>query len=189
VLTPVTTCNLQDQPLSDQNAQSVCDGGQSAMCTKDGPLVINDTLAIGTAAVALSGTTEAQTCCACYQLTFTSTAAAGKTMVVQSINTGGDVVRRHFVPSLTWLTALSGRFAIRLGYPWWCAGSLCSTTELTLLQAASASSTAAPSNGGLPPTGGVPVTAASRRPPNAQPYLPPSKPAAPSASASSAYVV
>ena len=35
-------------------------------------------------------------CCACYEITFTSTAIAGKKMVVQVTNTGGDLATNHF---------------------------------------------------------------------------------------------
>ena len=65
------------------------------MCSNQSPFEVNG-IGYGFAAVKLSGQTEADTCCSCYQLTFTNTAALGKTMIVQATNTGGDLGRNHF---------------------------------------------------------------------------------------------
>jgi hypothetical protein len=57
---------------------------------------VTDTLAYGFAAAKLSGLGEGDWCCACYKLTFTSGSAAGKQLVVQITNTGGDLGNNHF---------------------------------------------------------------------------------------------
>ena len=66
------------------------------MCSTQQPWAVSDTLAYGFAATTISGGTEASWCCACYELTFTSTAIAGKTMIVQATNTGGDLGANQF---------------------------------------------------------------------------------------------
>lgn len=53
------------------------------MCNDNQPWAVNDDLAYGFAATALSGKSEADTCCSCYELTFTSGEVKGKKMVVQ----------------------------------------------------------------------------------------------------------
>lgn len=60
------------------------------MCSSQQPFVVNNTLAMGFAAVNIAGGSEATWCCACYALTFTSTslATSGKTFIVQAVNTG-----------------------------------------------------------------------------------------------------
>lgn len=62
------------------------------MCSDQSPWAVSDDLAYGFAAVS----TSSPNCCACYQLTFTSTALAGKKMVVQATNTGSDVGSTQF---------------------------------------------------------------------------------------------
>ena len=57
--------------------------------------LLSDDLAYGFAAVS-TGLSESDTCCSCYQLTFTSTSIAGKKMIVQATNTGGDVGEGQF---------------------------------------------------------------------------------------------
>ncbi|ORY57429.1 RlpA-like double-psi beta-barrel-protein domain-containing protein-containing protein [Pseudomassariella vexata] len=96
VSAPVTTCDKNDSPLTNPNAVSGCDGGTAFTCTNNSPWAVNDQLAYGFAATAIAGGTEEGWCCACYKLTFTSGAAAGKTMIVQSTNTGGDLGSNHF---------------------------------------------------------------------------------------------
>ncbi|KZL83256.1 glycoside hydrolase family 45 protein [Colletotrichum incanum] len=95
---PVTTCDRNDNPLADGGAtRSGCDsGGGAYMCSSTSPWAISDDLAYGWAAVRISGGTEAQWCCACYELTFTSGPVAGKRMIVQATNTGGDLGQNHF---------------------------------------------------------------------------------------------
>ncbi|KAF3942437.1 Endoglucanase-5 [Dactylella cylindrospora] len=78
------------------NAASSCDGGNAFMCTNNQPFVISNDVAYGFAAVAIAGRTEQQWCCSCYELTLTSGPAAGKKLVVQATNTGGDLGSNHF---------------------------------------------------------------------------------------------
>lgn len=60
-------------------------------CNSNIPWAIDDDLAYGFAAAHLSGQSEADWCCKCYQLTFTSDPVNGKKMIVQVTNTGGDL--------------------------------------------------------------------------------------------------
>jgi hypothetical protein len=84
VTAPVLTCDSSGNPLLDVNLQSGCSTGGSAFtCPNQQPIIINDTLAYGFAAVALGGQTEADWCCSCYKLTFTSQALKGKVLIVQ----------------------------------------------------------------------------------------------------------
>jgi hypothetical protein len=65
---PITSCDKNDNPLTDMNAKNACDSGGSAyMCTNQSPWAVSDTLSYGFAAVKLSGATEANWCCACYK--------------------------------------------------------------------------------------------------------------------------
>ncbi|KAG4411553.1 hypothetical protein IFR04_015312 [Cadophora malorum] len=99
VSSPVLTCNKNDKwPLSgvDPNAVSSCDGGDAYACSNMGPWAVNPDLAYGFAAARLAGLGEWDWCCACYELTFTSKSLAGKKMVVQITNTGGDLGSNHF---------------------------------------------------------------------------------------------
>jgi len=87
------SCDINDNPLASTSIQSGCvSGGTAYMCSNQTPWAVSATLAYGFAAVA-SGAEE---CCQCYQLDFTSTAIAGKTMIVQATNTGGDVGATQF---------------------------------------------------------------------------------------------
>lgn len=54
------------------------------MCSDQSPFAVTDDLAYGYAAVNIAGGSEASWCCACYELTFTSTVLAGKKMIVQA---------------------------------------------------------------------------------------------------------
>jgi hypothetical protein len=95
---PLRTCDKSDNPLNDNGAtRSGCDSGGSAyMCSNQSPWAVNDDLAYGWAAVRIAGSTELEWCCACYELTFTSGPVAGKKMIVQASNTGGDLGSNHF---------------------------------------------------------------------------------------------
>jgi len=66
------------------------------MCNDQQPWAINDKLSYGFAAANISGSDEEQWCCACFKITFTSTSIAGKEMIVQVTNTGGDLGENHF---------------------------------------------------------------------------------------------
>ncbi|KAI9901055.1 hypothetical protein N3K66_002872 [Trichothecium roseum] len=93
---PVGTCDAGNNPLGDPLAKSGCEGGPSYTCANYQPWAVNDQLAYGFAATAINGGTEDSWCCACYKLTFTDGPASGKTMIVQSTNTGGDLSDNHF---------------------------------------------------------------------------------------------
>ncbi|KAF4976437.1 hypothetical protein FZEAL_6875, partial [Fusarium zealandicum] len=96
VSAPVLTCDKNDNPLTDANAPSGCNGGSAFTCSNNSPWAVNDKLAYGFAATKLAGGSEGSWCCACYALTFTDGPVKGKTMVVQSTNTGGDLGENHF---------------------------------------------------------------------------------------------
>ncbi|RDW75644.1 hypothetical protein BP5796_06465 [Coleophoma crateriformis] len=93
---PVTTCDISDNPLTDYNAASGCTGGTSYQCSNESPWAVTSELAYGFAAVNIAGGSESSWCCGCYELTFTSGAVAGKKMVVQATNTGGDLGSNQF---------------------------------------------------------------------------------------------
>lgn len=94
----VQTCDKNDRPLNDNGStRSGCDsGGNAYMCSSQGPWALNETVAYGWAAVNIAGSNESQWCCSCYELTFTSGPVAGKKMIVQATNTGGDLGNNHF---------------------------------------------------------------------------------------------
>ncbi|KAG8930070.1 hypothetical protein FRC02_004674, partial [Tulasnella sp. 418] len=96
VSAPVRTCDKGNNPLSDVNAQSSCNGGGAYACANNLPWAVSDSLAYGYAAVNLAGSSESQWCCSCYKLTFTSGPVVGKTMIIQATNTGGDVGGAQF---------------------------------------------------------------------------------------------
>ncbi|KAI9879153.1 MAG: Endoglucanase 5A [Pleopsidium flavum] len=96
VSAPVASCDIHGQRLSDPNAPSGCDHGSAYMCADQSPWAVSNDLAYGFAAVNLAGNNENSWCCACYELTFTSGAVAGKKMVVQATNTGGDLGTNQF---------------------------------------------------------------------------------------------
>lgn len=93
---PVTSCDASDNPLTNYNAVSGCNSGGAYMCSNQSPWAISSTLSYGFAATSIAGGSESTWCCACYQLTFTSGPVAGKTMIVQSTNTGGDLGNNQF---------------------------------------------------------------------------------------------
>ncbi|KAL3421913.1 glycoside hydrolase family 45 protein [Phlyctema vagabunda] len=94
--TPVTTCDKSNNPLTDVNAKSACDGGSAYQCSNESPWAVSDALSYGYAAVNIAGGSESSWCCACYELTFTSGPVSGKKMVVQATNTGGDLSGNQF---------------------------------------------------------------------------------------------
>ncbi|KAH0385003.1 glycoside hydrolase family 45 protein, partial [Aureobasidium melanogenum] len=96
VSAPITTCDKNDNPLTDANTASACDGGSAYMCSDQSPWAVSDNLAYGFAAANIAGGSEESWCCSCYKLTFTTTSIAGKTMIVQATNTGGDLGSNQF---------------------------------------------------------------------------------------------
>ena len=93
---PVDTCGKNGITLVDDSTKSSCDGGDGYMCNSNQPWAVNDDLAYGFAAASIAGSSENAWCCTCMELTFTNTAIAGKKMVVQVTNTGGDFGANHF---------------------------------------------------------------------------------------------
>ncbi|GME57155.1 Glycoside hydrolase family 45 [Neofusicoccum parvum] len=94
---PVNTCNAaNNQYLQNPDATSGCEGGEAFQCSDQAPWAVRNNLAFGFAAAKLAGQSESDWCCACYALTFTTTSIAGKTLVVQITNTGGDLGDNHF---------------------------------------------------------------------------------------------
>jgi hypothetical protein len=93
---PVGACDANDSLLADYNTPSACSGGSAYMCTNESPWAVSESLSYGYAAVNIAGGTEASWCCACYELTFTSGPVAGKQMIVQATNTGGDLGANQF---------------------------------------------------------------------------------------------
>jgi hypothetical protein len=90
------SCDSDNRPLSDNNAQNVCvQGGPAYMCWSGAPWSVNQNLSYGFAAT----TGGNYVCGRCYQLQFTGSghnsnnpgAASlnGKSMIVQVINNGG----------------------------------------------------------------------------------------------------
>lgn len=93
---PVASCDIHNNRLSDPNAASGCNGGSAYMCADQSPWAVSHDLAYGFAAVNIAGSDESSSCCACYELTFTSGTVAGKKMIVQATNTGGDLGSNQF---------------------------------------------------------------------------------------------
>ena len=67
VSAPVTTCDIDDNPLTDYSASSGCEGGSAYMCSDQSPWAVNDTMAYGFAAVNIAGGSESSWCCSCYK--------------------------------------------------------------------------------------------------------------------------
>lgn len=94
---PMASCDVNDQPLSDPDAISSCEGGDANTCHGLAPFAVSDDLSYGYAA-----TSSGDVCGRCFQIQFTgdsdnapgdpgAQALAGKQMVVQAINIGHDV--------------------------------------------------------------------------------------------------
>ncbi|KAJ3341434.1 hypothetical protein HDU93_004835 [Gonapodya sp. JEL0774] len=95
------SCAASGATLTAKNVKNPCGGGGitgpedgfAYACTDAVPIVVNSDLAYGFAALPFPDVEE---CCACYELTFTSSAIAGKRMVVQKINNGRDLATTQF---------------------------------------------------------------------------------------------
>jgi hypothetical protein len=96
VTNPAKTCARDGITQVDVNAQSGCNGGSAYMCNNQQPWSVSDTLSYGYAAAYITGQRESNWCCACYSLIFTTGPVAGKELVVQVTNTGGDLGENHF---------------------------------------------------------------------------------------------
>jgi len=97
VTSPVKTCAKDGVSILGVDTKSGCDGGTAYVCNDNVPFVDSATgKAYGFAAAAIVGQSEQQSCCACYELTFTSGPVSGQKMVVQVTNTGSDLSNNHF---------------------------------------------------------------------------------------------
>jgi len=96
VTSPVKTCAKDGITVLSATTPGSANGGAAYTCNNNQPWAVNSTLAYGFAAANLQGLTEANWSCACYELTFNSGPVNGKKMVVQAINTGGDLGANHF---------------------------------------------------------------------------------------------
>jgi len=96
VTSPVKTCAKDGVSVLPTSTTSGCNGGSAYVCNSNVPFVINSTVAYGFAAAAIVGQSETQSCCACYEITFTSGPVVGQKMVVQVTNSGSDLSNNHF---------------------------------------------------------------------------------------------
>jgi Glycosyl hydrolase family 45 len=78
----VRSCAKDGKTTVPSSEQSGADGGIAFACDSQQPFVGEDGKGYGFAAV------SEDLCCRCFELRFTDTAVAGKTMVVQIVNTG-----------------------------------------------------------------------------------------------------
>jgi len=65
-------------------------------CNNNQPFVGANNIAYGFVAGSVQGQAESRSCCACYELTFTSSTVVGQKMIVQVTNTGSDLSTSHF---------------------------------------------------------------------------------------------
>jgi hypothetical protein len=89
----VRSCLKDGSSTGPVNAPNICGGGGSAggpdyVCNDQQPFTYNGQM-YGFAASNVD-------CCSCYKLQFTNTALAGKTMIIQVTNKGGDLGSNHF---------------------------------------------------------------------------------------------
>ncbi|KAG4105587.1 hypothetical protein H8356DRAFT_581435 [Neocallimastix lanati (nom. inval.)] len=83
----------------DWRVGNVCDPmkqGTGFMCNDNQPWALNENVAYGFVAAGFNYGNQKQWCCTCQRLQFTSGPIAGKQMVVQITNTGGDLGSNHF---------------------------------------------------------------------------------------------
>nr|CAD39198.1 endoglucanase [Mastotermes darwiniensis hindgut symbiont sp.] len=92
----VNSCTASGQHDTTVDLKSGCDGGPSYVCVDQAPWAVNSSYFMGTAAAALSGGSESDLCCRCFELTFTSGQSNGKKMLVQITNTGSDLSGNQF---------------------------------------------------------------------------------------------
>lgn len=108
---PTLACDATTgERLFDATVKSVCDGGTAAACADNAPFLVNGSMSMGFAAVAVSGNHGLDgdgNCGQCYELKFTSAIhpngnwggshpdLVGKSMIVQVTNIGYDVSGEH----------------------------------------------------------------------------------------------
>jgi hypothetical protein len=101
-MSPMGSCSINNQPITNASAISSCNNGPAHQCYELAPYAVNNTLSYGYAA-----TNNGDVCGRCSQLQFTgesynapgdpgSAALLGKTMIVQAINIGFDVGAGQF---------------------------------------------------------------------------------------------
>lgn len=96
-------CDASGNKISDDNATSMCDGGNAGTCVNQIPMIVNDNLAYAFAAVPSANGGK---CGKCFALEFTGTgkyetkanhkALKGKTLIVMASNVGDDVAPGQF---------------------------------------------------------------------------------------------
>lgn len=97
VTAPVASCQRNGwDPTTDVNAASSCNDGPSYTCSSNQPWGVDLNLSYGFAAANLTGKSEGDLCCGCYELKFTSGPVSGKSLVVQITNTGGHLGVNQF---------------------------------------------------------------------------------------------
>jgi hypothetical protein len=89
----VRSCLKDGWSTAPANSPNICGGGGDVggpnfSCNDNQPFTIGDTMY----AFAASNVD----CCTCYELQFTDTAVAGRKMIVQVTNKGGDLGQSHF---------------------------------------------------------------------------------------------
>lgn len=95
----VNVCKIDGHsivPNFDYRTGSACSGGSGYMCNDNQPWALNENIAFGFVASSFTSGNQAEWCCSCYRLQFTSGNAKGKQMIVQVTNTGTDLSTNHF---------------------------------------------------------------------------------------------
>ncbi len=96
VTSPVAVCNKDNAPLDDLSATSACDNGTAYGCADQAPWQVDNATAYGYSAVVVTGKTESDWCCTCFELTFTSGPAQGRKMTIQAVDTLPDTGVNQF---------------------------------------------------------------------------------------------
>ncbi|XP_037025922.1 putative endoglucanase type K [Bradysia coprophila] len=92
VRNPVVSCSPDDiQIHNNSNVEDGCSGGDAFTCGFYQPWEENDYVSNGFATVRLPRKYDADLCCMCFKLKFTSGPVVGKEMIKQVINTGDTV--------------------------------------------------------------------------------------------------
>ena len=90
LVNPVRSVDKSSLNVSPVPAKSGCEpGGVSYYDPRQVGFAVTDRLAYGFVAARVQSLMDEPVCCKCFQLTFTSTAIAGKKMIVQVTNSGG----------------------------------------------------------------------------------------------------
>ena len=84
---PVQACDVNNQPLADDQAGTGCSGGNSYSCANQSPWAVNETFSYGFVGAFLLGGSERNWCCSCYELEFLDGVVKGQKMIVQASNT------------------------------------------------------------------------------------------------------